>query len=442
MIARLCVACLLLAEALALYALAEFVANGYSTDPHAVSAWAFIVAVGAAYVLPHIASAWFVSERNARIAITIAAVVIIYGLLRTQFGHDLEIWNFGWLKDFLDKPADTFNRGSHAMIGFLFILCAWLWGAYRSNDDIEPELVARRIAAPFIIVTVLVVIGAGTHRAGEIGRASVGFYVFDVLALVLSQLTLSGANLGTIRTGGVVATLMGGTVAAVVAGVLAVTIVFAVLGPLIGPSLADGLGRVLTWVLTPFAWVLEQLFKLLLGGHGFPKLTQADVQPSPAQPQHPGGQPAGERIGLYALRAVGLVVLLALIVAILALVARLRSRSRRAGQATAVVASAGNLTEDVGDLLRRIFHRSPRIHAPGDDAATRLYLEVLREAEKRGAARAPSVTATEFVEPLRRTFPSAATEEITAAFEQARYAGRQPDEQALQRLRDRWQQAR
>ncbi|MBN9493974.1 DUF4129 domain-containing protein [bacterium] len=441
MIARLCIASLLCAEALALYAFAELIANGYSTQPHAVAAWALIVAMGGAYLIPRLAGSFFESERNARIAITVAGIVLVYAVLRTQFAHDLQIWNFGWIADFLRTPADTFNRGSHAMVGFLFILCAWLWGGYRSNNDIEPELVTRSIAAPFIAVTLMVVIGAGTHRAGEIGRASVAFYAFDVLALVLAQLTLSGANLGTLRTGGVVATLMGGTVAAVLAGLVVVTLAFAVAGPVVGPPLGDGLTHLLTWVLTPFAWALEHLFELLVRGHSFPKLSPQNVAPAPLPQQH-GDQPAGEVIGLYALRAAGIIILIVAIAAVIAFVARLRSRAKPASQAAATVAASGGLGEDMSDFFRRMFHRPPRGTAAADDAATRLYLEVLSEAERRGSSRPPSVTASEFVEPLRRTFPSAATEEITAAFEQARYAGRPPDEGALQRLRDRWQQAR
>lgn len=440
MMARLCVACLLCAEALALYAFAELIANGYSTEPHAVAAWAFVVAIGAAYLVPHIVGRLVESERTARTCITIAAVVVVYGLLRTQFGYDLEIWNFGWIADFLSTPADTFNAGSHAMIGFVFILGAWLWGAYRSNNDIEPELVARTIAPPFIAVTVIVVVGAGTDRAGEIGRAAVAFYAFDVLALVLSQLTLSGANLGSVRTGGVVATLMGGTVAVVLAGLVGVTVAFAFVGPIVGPPLGAGIDRLLTWVLTPFAWALEHLFEMLFRGHGFPKLTPNDVKPAPPQ-THPGKQPAGEAISLYALRALGVVILVVGVAGVLALVARLRTRGNRTDTVVTTVGTAGGLRDDAGDFLRRLFHRPARAANAHDDAATRLYLDVLHEAEKRGAARPPSVTAAEFVEPLRRTFPSAATEEITAAFEQARYAGRLPDEEALQRLRDRWQQA-
>jgi hypothetical protein len=443
MIGRLCIACLICAEALALYAFAELIANGYADDRHAVAAWALILTVALAYVLPQFAASFFVSERTARIALTVAAIVVIYGLMRIEYAHDFEIWNFGWIADFLREPSETFKRGAHASIGFLFLLAAWLWGAYRANGDIEPELVARGIAGPFILVTVIVMAGAGTHRGGEIGRAAVAFYVLDVLALALSQLSLSGADIGSLRAGGVVATLIGGTVAVVFAGVLLVTLVFAVIQPAFGPTIGSAVDHLLTWALTPVAWLFEWLFGLLIHGNNLPKLDQSAIEPAAQAPKDSGGRSAGELAGLYLLRGLAIVIVIAVVAGIIGLVARLRRRAGSATPAAPNVATAGSLGDDAGDFLRRMLHRPPRpARDTSADATTRLYVEVLREAEKRGTLRPPSATPTEFVEPLRRAFQNTATDEITRAFEQARYAGRPPDAEALARLRDRWQQAR
>jgi hypothetical protein len=142
-IGRVCIACLLCAEAIALYTVAELIANGYAEDRHAVAGWALVAAVVLAYLLPRLAGSFFVSERNASIALTVAAVVILYALMRIEYSHDVAIWNFDWVADFLRTPADTFSHGSHAMIGFFFLLTAWLWGAYRSNNEIDRSSSSR-----------------------------------------------------------------------------------------------------------------------------------------------------------------------------------------------------------------------------------------------------------------------------------------------------------
>ena len=68
----------------------------------------------------------------------------------------------------------------------------------------------------------------------------------------------------------------------------------------------------------------------------------------------------------------------------------------------------------------------------------RLYLEVLESARQAGTPRAASRTPHEFAPALIDAFHRDVTDEITAAFEHARYAGRAPDPAALADLRRRW----
>lgn len=442
MIGRLSVAFLLCAEAIALYALAELIANGYTDDRHAVAAWALLASMLAAYLLPRLAGSIFVSERNATIALTVAAVVILYALLRVEFAHDVAIWDFGWVADFLRTPADTLNAGSHALIGFIFLLTAWLWGAYRSNTELEPELVGRAAAVPFIVVTVIVVIGAATDRSGEIGRAAIAFFVLDVLALVLSQLSLSGASIGSMRSGSVAGMLLLGTGVAVLVGIVVITFLFAVVQPALGPTIGAGVDHLLAWVLTPFAWVFEKIFALLFRGNALPELPPTALPPSTSTDGESSTSGA-ELVGLYVLRGLAVLVLVAAVAGVIALVVRLRRRQVTQSAAPTQVFASGSIGEDLGDLMRRMFRRGPRSSADsGGDPAVRLYFEVLQTAAHRGSVRPPATTPAEFAGPLKQTFPGAATDEITRAFEAARYAGRPLDENAVQALRDRWQQAR
>ena len=79
-------------------------------------------------------------------------------------------------------------------------------------------------------------------------------------------------------------------------------------------------------------------------------------------------------------------------------------------------------------------HRGSGIHA--------LYHAVLDDARKEGRSRADSETASEFAPALQSLFHNNATDDITRAFEQARYAGRPPAPQELAELERRWKESR
>jgi hypothetical protein len=128
--------------------------------------------------------------------------------------------------------------------------------------------------------------------------------------------------------------------------------------------------------------------------------------------------------------------------AILVATAFVRLRNRRHGRVEdgREALSAGSLAEDFGGMLRGLFRRKPQ-PPPGyaTTEATRLYLEVLARAERAGHARPAGETASEFAPELKATFATPVTDDITRAFEAARYAGREPDARTLEELRARWQ---
>ena len=69
-----------------------------------------------------------------------------------------------------------------------------------------------------------------------------------------------------------------------------------------------------------------------------------------------------------------------------------------------------------------------------------LYYEVLADADARGSPRPVARTPLQFASVLERVYGSSAPAEISNAFSLFRYAGREPDAEALRRLRERWEQ--
>jgi hypothetical protein len=441
MIAAAAVLGSVIGEGLAVYVLAELLAAGYPHgEQRAIAAWLFVAVALASFGTPRVVEFLALSRRAASAAIAATAFVVLYGALRLQFAHDVALWDFRWVAAFMDDADATMRQGSTAIIGVLLLLGLWVRAAIRARDDVELEWIPRVVSVPFAAVTMVVVFAAATDRSGEVARAGAAFYAVAVLTLAFSQLALSGTTIGEVRAGGITATLLGVTLAATIGCVIVFGIVFAVLGPLLGPPLRAVTEWVLVILLTPPAWLLAHLFELLFGG----------VKPAqellPATQQAIGNtkEPAAHnpstwaRVLTYVLRGVALVVFTAVVAGVVLFFTRLRRRVRERDAARPVTGTAGSLGDDARNLLRSLFRRGGTggVHGQG---IYQLYGDVLRRAADHGRQRLPGQTASEFAPALSATFHTPVTDEITAAFEQARYAGREPDARKLAELERRWQ---
>ncbi|MGH2608743.1 MAG: hypothetical protein ACRDHF_06590, partial [Tepidiformaceae bacterium] len=251
------------AEALALYTLAEWFAAGYDVDSHALSWWAFVSVALAAFAVPRITQWLALSERASYITLGAAAYVLIYGFIRIRYAGDLALWDFGWIPDFIGDSETAAGRGSHAATSTLLLVVLWVRQSNRSVDDMDLEAMPRALGPLFALVTVVAVFGAITGRAGEVGRAAAAFYAVAIPALALSQLALSGMTVGQVRSGGITAVLLGGTIAATLVCVVVAAVGLAFFGPIVGPPLDRGIEIVLTIILTPPAIVLAWFFDLI-----------------------------------------------------------------------------------------------------------------------------------------------------------------------------------
>lgn len=440
MIRAVAIAASLAAEALAVYTLAEAMAGGYEAGHrHAMGAWAFILIGMVAFVLPLGVQVVGLSRRGAYVATGITAFVVLYGILRIEFAGDFALWNFSWAGDFVRDADETLRRGSPATMAAILGVALWVRSAIRSADDIDLELIPRSVGIPFAAVTLILVVAAASDRSAEVARGGAAFYAVAVVALACSQLSLSGATIGDLRAGGVTAVLLGGTIAVTLACVAVFGVLFAVLGPIVGPILGDIVETVLTIILTPPAWLLSKLFRAILGNtnpfEGLKPITMSGARQA-GEGEADGSSPWSQA-AVYALRALALVAVLAAVAGIVLFFARVRRRVSEARQEAAAAGSAGGLGEDARAVLRALFRRR-HADGPGGEGAIRLYREVLDQAERAGYPRQPGETPEEYAPTLETAFHAPVTDEITAAFEQARYAGREPDARTLADLEQRW----
>ena len=446
MIGRFAVLGAISCEALAVYTFAEWMAAGYDPrDQHAVNAITFIAVALFAYQLPRAIDYIAPPKPWDRAIIVYASFIALYGALRIEFGHDIAVWDLSWVKDFMRDSEATARIGGHAIAGAVLLFVIWARAASKSADDVDLEMVPKNLAIPFALVTALLILSAMTGRTGEVGRAGAAFYALAVVTLAASQSARSGATIGDLRAGGVTGAMLGGVAGAAVVLLLMFALFVGVVGPLIGPPLGAATETLLTWILTPPAWLLEKFFRFLFRGGG--PLPQIDAGLRQLTNDKPNAADAAEKTPLYTklgvifLRMLAMAIVVAIVGGVIAFAMRARSRSKARALGEGQVSSVGSFGEDVGDLFRGLFRRGARKRSPAGDGVIRLYSEVLIRASDRGRERPPGETAAEFAPELAETFHTPVTDEITAAFQEARYAGRDPDPRTLADLERRWREA-
>lgn len=449
MTARAALALLLASEALALYTMGE-VAMRVLPEPgnELVSAPAFVLIAFIAFFAPA-ALDWFAVEGGRRAtAITVLAFVVLYGALRLQYGHDLFLWDFGWARDFVIETGKVRDWIAPVITSGVLLLVTWSWAAWRSRSELWLDNAPRALVVPFVVVTIALIVTAGSEQAEVVTRGGVVFYGVAIAALACSQLSQSGSSIGGLRSGGITTVMLAGTAAFAALGVLLVGVL---LEPLVdvlttpAVAVARGIAWFMTYVIfLPIAWVItnvmEFIFSLLGGG---------DSEPREIEPPGPllGGEGAssdeeGETLAARVTRftlAGGIIFLgVAVVAAIIFILAILRRRVAEAVPGAPESERAGSLGDDLRDAARGLLRRDRRPE-PAGEGVVRLYLDVLESARREGAPRPDGQTPHEFAPVLISAFHRDVTDEITAAFEYARYAGRPPDEATLADLRRRWE---
>ncbi len=444
MIGIAAMAAALIAEALTFYVVNELLAASWDdTGGGSVRAITYIIIVLAAFALPRALDWLAIEGTRGYVMLAGISTLILYAAFRIEFAGDIAVWNWVWVADFVrDAEAATTDAG-HVVFGGVLIIAAWARGAWRSTSEFELEFVPRYLAIPFAVVTLAVLFAGWSDRVDFVGRGAALFFVCAVFALALSQLALSGATIGNVKAGEITTFLLLGTAAVTVVGVIVFGVLFGILGDRLGSLIGFVVVTVLTIVLTPIAYLFEFLFGFLFGE------ASTGGELAPPMVLDPGGEerepndPSGLGRAFLTMFRIGvLLFILAVIGGFIAFVTRLRrQRRQRAGEGPAV-GSAGSLGTDLRSLLGGMFRRDGSGRAYGGEGIYALYHTVLEDARSEGRARADSETASEFAPALHTMFHTEATDDITTAFEQARYAGRAPDPARLEELERRWRESR
>lgn len=451
MIAFAAVAALLAAEALAFHVAGELAARLLPEPRNAiVPAPAFVAVAYAAFLAPRAADWIGLAGRARAPALAAAALLLLYAALRVQYAGDLALWDFRWAADFVTAPDSVDEWIPPVVVSAMTLAGAWARAAWRAGGEVWIENAPRSLAPAFGVVTVaLAIAAAGGEAAPIVVRGGVVFYAVALTALACAQLSGGGATIGGLRAGGVTLAMLAGVAVLALAGVLLVGVFLEpLLDALATPARAvvRGVAWLLTWaVFFPIGWLILNFFEVLreLFGSGAPPEPMLP-EPPPEGVQDPlaaaaeaeGGLP---RAGRYVLAVLALVLGIGALAGLALLVARLRRLAGDEAWRAAETERAGGLGGDLREAARALFRRERRAALPPEGVA-RLYLEVLEASRRAGSPRPPARTPREFAPVLAGTLGRApVTDAVTDAYEQARYAGREPDADALAGLRRRWE---
>jgi len=441
MIAAIAVGASLLADALVFAAFAELLAAAYDGEhPHAIGWWAFALVTFAGFLAPRLASGFAAQERRSSLLTAAGGLALVYLLVRVEIAGDIAIWDFGWVARFLENATDALEGGGRAILGTILLSVAWARAGFRSGDDEGIETIPKWSAVPFMLATGIIVVGAATDRSGEVGRAGAAVFAFAVIALAGSQLSLSGQTFGDLRAGSATLVLLALTTGVAVVGLVLFTVVAPFVGPVVGPVIGRVIEVVLTILLTPFAWFVRTIVEFLMRDAAPIEQLSENLANRPAEAaEGESSDPStAGRMAVYALRTLALLVIVGVVVGITALFTRVRRRQlARPGDAVASGA-AGSFGDDLRGWLRSLAPRRGRRATPGGSEAERLYFEMLERAEHAGHPRPDGSTPREYLPELHSTFASDVTDDITRAFEDARYGGRDADPRSIADLRRRW----
>lgn len=420
-----------------------------------------VPAIAGALGLGFLASRWIGARvegrRNRALLGLLATLVALQIIGRADLSESASVWDMSWIIDLGSPGADVWRTDVAAggaldeFFAALTLIAAWFRGVYLGGADLDDRSFAPYAIGGFITLVIVMIASNSSNLDAEVRAGAVVWAGAGVLAVALRH-AADPASLrdGTgVQAGVSLLATLGALLAGIAVVLLIVTgIIAAVAGSGVVEPVLDGLGwalemliRGLSYLLWPLFWIVERLGEAI----GPPPEDPINrLSPGVAQPLDPEqGEPreADPTAGIIAVRILGGIGAV-LVFAILAYWL-FRRFFARAVDPDVERESMWDDADLFGDLkaglsgLRDRFRRAAPPPAP-DARIAALYYEMLDHAAGRGVARAPARTPAQFAGALERAYGSALPVEISAAFAEFRYAGREPSGARIIRLENGW----
>jgi hypothetical protein len=366
---------------------------------------------------------------------TVLALTLLLNLQYNFGGNPL---SFSWFTGFADAPDGYLQTRWPQTWGVLVVCVGWVRGVWIAQQDLTYGLVLMSFSIGLVIFVVTLIFGQSTHAGDWINLAALPFFLSGLLTLALMQLLVaeeSGSRaargpwlqvvLGTVAGLGVISALL---------GLFPLGLVNRLLAP-VGLLLLRILDLVIYAIALPVSWLVTQLLSRIVGDNVEWQMDTTTATDAAEQVQEQGDQSAFVGFLLVLIKFLFVLIIVAIVAYILYRIFRhLRRPTTRAGdEVREAIDAEGGLGGDLNALFRGLLNRWRRTGpdrepelTPNARRVRRLYLELLDDAEGRGAPRPPPATPHEFAPRLTQTYQGSAPLHLSEGFAAARYGRVEP----------------
>ena len=427
--------------------LAQVFAGGRTPSP-----WILIAAAMLAVLVSRLVRSFDLNQVALAVTGGVLSLLSIYLLVRLEYPHDVAAWELGWLADFLSSPGDALSGESEVIVGALAIFAIWARWLILVQNKLQPEDVRGSFSFGLLVFALAVLVRDDLESGQTVVRLVLPYVAIGLVAIAANQQVEAG-RLGGLNIFGswgvaLLATLGGIFVLAGLAALVPATGLSEPLLPLWRGILLAG-GVVLLIMALPFV-ILTEIFLILVPIEGLlGDLPQPEIQPQQlVEGEDDSGSSSWDWffVSLRVLGGIALVVFVLILLSSLFLYLRRRHEDDEERES---VSPSGSVVADLLSLLRGLRpqrsktpDRTPDL-TPNGLALRELYLGVVAETERRGIARADSLTPRRFVPAIETTFPSAGFgSRLTDQFELVRYGRAEISGKRVADLRREWKDLR
>ena len=429
-----------------------------------------IIVLAASLLITRVISKRDWQLRSIQAVIIGAGVVVMFLVLRIDYGSGYSFLEVGWFARIGEILGDTFRRPSTLVLAMPVLIYLWWRGIQLGRTTSYFSNIYRSFVIGLVALIILIALWKLSSNSGriegpisEIGLYVMAFFFFGLIAMAVCHLYVMRRRMpvgdATTSAWRSLPIMLG-----VIGGIIVIGFVVAsLLSSDFYSAIGNALGVVWHALYTAFVWVMEKLNFIFEGIFWVIRWVLSLLRNTQQEEQEgePGGSPfegvePGE-INLPEAFTVAFqwIVIAAIVAIVIYILARAVSRYRAKRGLEDIeeihesLWSAGSLRDDLRqflDILGNRFKRKPKeVGIIFDDTAGRLnvreiYRRLLWEASQRGVLRRKYETPVEYERRLEKYIPEGTEQlaEITDLYSEVRYGDIEPREEKVDNANGLW----
>ncbi|MGE0544942.1 MAG: DUF4129 domain-containing protein [Dehalococcoidia bacterium] len=365
-------------------------------------------------------------------------VLALTVLLNVQYNTGGNPLSFSWFTGFANSPDEYLQSRWPQTWGVLVICAGWVRGVWIAQRDMTYGLVLMSFSIGLVIFVITLLFGQSTHAGDLINLAALPFFLSGLFTLALIQLQVAEESGGHAARGPwmqvVLGTVAGLGVISALLGLFPLGLANRLLAP-VGLLVLRIIDLLIYAIALPVSWIVTFLLSRLVNENSEWRVDTRFATDTAEQVEEQGDQSVFIGFLLTLFKFLFVLLVVAIVAFILyRIFRRLRRPTTRTGdEVREAIDAEGGLGRDLNALFRGLMNRWRRGGAekepdlpPNARRVRRMYLDLLEDAEGRGAPRPPAATPHEFAPSLSETYQAAGPVRLSDRFAGARYGREEP----------------